>query len=80
MPETPTTIDAPEPALRPAFVAFSGVLSQLATIAIDATDRGDDAEFQRALTYRAAIRRLDERWHAGERSPTRTASSKEGAP
>lgn len=76
-----TTIDAAEAApAKPAYVAFAGVMSQLATIAIEATDRGDDAEFQRALAYRAAIRRLDDRWHAGERSPNRTASAKDAAP
>lgn len=84
MPDTTSDTQPPaeaDPAPgKPAFVAFGGVMGQLATIAIEATDRGDDAEFQRALAYRAAIRRLDERWHAGERSPTRTASAKDPAP
>lgn len=79
--EISTTIaPAAEPAPKNHAVpaGFTVLCASLAQHAIEATDRDDDAEFQRALSYRAALRRMAERWAAGEASPTRTSSKKEG--
>ena len=58
--------------------AFTALASELAQAAIDATDDGDEAGFERAMAYRAALRRIAERWSAGEVSPTRSSPKKEG--
>lgn len=50
---------------------FAVLVSRLASIAIEASDAGDNAEFDRAMAYRAAVKRIADRWAAGERSPTR---------
>ena len=82
--DNPATTADPvaEPAKAPrstrADIAFTTLVHALGTDAMEATDRDDEAEFQRALAFRTAVRRMAERWAAGERSPARTASAKGG--
>ena len=76
----PDTITAAETA--PARIAahtagsteFAVLISRLASIAIEASDAGNDAEFDPVMAFRAAVRRIADRWNAGERSPVRSAS------
>lgn len=70
-----STSDKPATVIAAGFTALAGTLAQ---VAIEATDAGDEAGFTRAMAYRTALRRMAERWSAGEASPTRSAPKKEG--
>lgn len=70
-PPQPATFNTPN-------MTFGTLASVLASYAIEASDRGDYAEFQRALAYRTAVKRLAERWQAGEASPVRNSPKEEG--
>ncbi|MBX9697893.1 MAG: hypothetical protein K2X74_00595 [Acetobacteraceae bacterium] len=62
-------------------IAFTRLARALADAVIEATDAGDDGAFARALSYRAAVRRIADRWLEGEPNPTRKAKGeKEHAP
>lgn len=65
---------APDP-VPGGFRALMAVLAQTGT---DASDRGDEPGFQRAFAFRGAIRRMADRWAAGDASPVRSSAKKEG--
>lgn len=58
--------------------AFGRTVRALADAAIQASDGDDDTAFARALSYRSAVRRMADRWKAGEASPTRSAKGEKG--
>ncbi|MBU8540842.1 hypothetical protein [Falsiroseomonas tokyonensis] len=70
---TPTIHRVPQQPL------FRNLIQALGETALNASDRGDNAGFTRAMAYREAVRRLSERWDAGEPSPTRTAKKGDAA-
>jgi hypothetical protein len=57
--------------------AFRTVMVALAEAGTEASDRDDELGFRRAFAFRAAVKRIADRWSAGDASPTRTASKKE---
>lgn len=80
MPDTLTATEAAPARIAPHIAGsteFAVLISRLASIAIEASDAGNDAEFYRVMSYRAAVRRIADRWNAGERSPVRTAAKTE---
>lgn len=72
----PPPANTAPPKSGPIAAGFIALASDLAQAAIDATDAGDEAGFARAMAYRAALRRMAERWAAGEASPTRSSTKK----
>ncbi len=75
-PDRDPRLPAPRPA-DPVVEAIRDAMAGLVGAGTEASDMGDEAGFTRAFAYRTALRRIADRWSAGEPSPIRTAAKKE---
>lgn len=67
---------APAGPREPVPAGFRELMAALVTEGTEASDRDDEPGFRRAFAFRAAIKRIADRWTAGEASPVRTAAAK----